>query len=182
MNIQTLLAMHASAVLLKKKPSALFSAPKLSFSAEELAQAVGYHGLAHAVLCDRCAHALVLVYNPAQLTDYLGQITVREALGRIDYPVDADLWTMLAHLQARIQSEVDFPHEIGFFLGYPPEDVLGFMRYRGKHCKHCGLWKVYSDVPRAKAMFAEYHACRRQVLTHLGNGGSLFDLPAGLAG
>ena len=37
----------------------------------------------------------------------------------------------------------DFPHEIGVFLGYPLEDVVGFIRHRGKCFTCCGCWKSY---------------------------------------
>jgi hypothetical protein len=69
----------------------------------------------------------------------------------------------------------EFPHEIGFFLGYPPPDVLGFIHHRGARCKLCGPWKVYGDVERAAALFEEYAGCRRRLLEHLQGGGSVFD-------
>ena len=31
-----------------------------------------------------------------------------------------------------------FPHEIGLLLGYPVEDVLGFIRYQGKNYLYTG--------------------------------------------
>ena len=31
----------------------------------------------------------------------------------------------VVHLIHRLRSEGEFPHEIGLFLSYPPEDVLG---------------------------------------------------------
>ncbi|MDR2528546.1 MAG: DUF3793 family protein [Synergistaceae bacterium] len=61
--------------------------------------------------------------------------------------------------------EGDFPHEIGLFLGYPPEDVQGFIQNRGGACLANGYWKVYSNVCKAKQTFqkfrrAEYDAAR----------------------
>ncbi len=38
-----------------------------------------------------------------------------------------------------------FPHEIGLFLGYPPEDVCGYIRNKGKCQKCTGHWQVYGD-------------------------------------
>lgn len=35
-------------------------------------------------------------------------------------------------LAERIQQEPQFPHEIGIFLGYPVEDVLGFIENKEK--------------------------------------------------
>jgi hypothetical protein len=57
----------------------------------------------------------------------------------------------LEHLGERFKD--DFPHEIGLFLGYPPEDVEGFIRNRGRSPLACGYWKVYGDVRRARKRF-----------------------------
>jgi hypothetical protein len=57
----------------------------------------------------------------------------------------------LEHLGERFKS--DFPHEIGLFLGYPPEDVEGFIRNEGRSARACGYWKVYGDVRRARKTF-----------------------------
>lgn len=53
-----------------------------------------------------------------------------------------------------------FPHEIGIFLGYPLEDVKGFITHKGKNCKMCGYWKVYGDEKKAGALFRRYTECR----------------------
>lgn len=124
------------------------------------------------VLCDRDRTALVLVYHPAMLA----QEQPRDTLRGLAYP-GGDLDALLDHLQTRICGSASFPHEIGFFLGYPQEDVLGFIRHRGRHCKHCGLWKVYGDVSHAKTLFEEYRQCRHQLVRHVMNGGSLHVLP-----
>ena len=43
------------------------------------------------------------------------------------------------HLIHRLRSEGEFPHEIGLFLSYPPEDVLGFICNRGVQSQVRGL-------------------------------------------
>ncbi|MDR2179031.1 MAG: DUF3793 family protein [Synergistaceae bacterium] len=57
----------------------------------------------------------------------------------------------LEHLRERFKSK--FPHEIGLFLGYPPEDVEGFILNEGRRALACGYWKVYGDVRRARKTF-----------------------------
>lgn len=47
----------------------------------------------------------------------------------------------------------DFPHEIGLFLGYPLEDVQGFIENRAEGYKCVGCWKVYGDEEYAKQEF-----------------------------
>ena len=55
----------------------------------------------------------------------------------------------------------DFPHEIGLFLSYPPEDVKGFIENRAAKSKCTGHWKVYGDERRTRALFEKYDRCTR---------------------
>ena len=71
-----------------------------------------------------------------------------------------DLARMLDRLAERVGSfekrGLGFPHEIGVFLGYPPEDVKGFIENEGQKYLMIGYWKVYSDLARARMIFKEY--------------------------
>ena len=53
----------------------------------------------------------------------------------------------------------EFPHEVGLFLGYPPEDVKGFIDHRANDFKCAGLWKVYGDEEKARSLFEKYRKC-----------------------
>ena len=59
----------------------------------------------------------------------------------------------------RFRQGADFPHEIGLFLSYPPEDVKGFVDNRARSYKCAGLWKVYSDEARARRLFTRFKRC-----------------------
>lgn len=48
---------------------------------------------------------------------------------------------------------------MGLFLGYPPEDVQGFMECRAKGFRCVGCWKVYGDAEKAQKLFASYKKC-----------------------
>lgn len=65
----------------------------------------------------------------------------------------------LEHLKARIRNSEEFPHEIGIFLGYPPEDVKGFIDHQGKDFLFSGIWKVYSNPEVARDLFAKFKKC-----------------------
>ena len=60
----------------------------------------------------------------------------------------------------------EFPHEIGYFLGYPYEDVHQFIVQRGENYKVFGAWKVYTNVEQALTTFDSYRACT-QCLTYI---------------
>jgi hypothetical protein len=44
----------------------------------------------------------------------------------------------------------EFPHEIGIFLGYPPEDVTAFIENDGKNYACRTHWKVYHEPDAAR--------------------------------
>lgn len=65
----------------------------------------------------------------------------------------------LEHLKARIRNSEEFPHEIGIFLGYPHEDVKGFIDHQGKDFLFSGIWKVYANPELARDLFAKFKKC-----------------------
>ena len=73
-------------------------------------------------------------------------------------------------LAGKLQGNCEFPHEIGLFLGYPPEDVKGFIENHAKNYKFTGYWKVYGDEAEAKKLFDRYRKCT-QLYTRLWHGG-----------
>lgn len=65
----------------------------------------------------------------------------------------------IAKLIKKMQQEEEFPHEVGLFLGYPPEDVSGFIENKACGCKCTGCWKVYGDPKQAQETFKKYKKC-----------------------
>jgi hypothetical protein len=47
-------------------------------------------------------------------------------------------------------ADAEFPHEIGLFLGYPPEDVAAFIENDGKNYACRTHWKVYHEPDAAR--------------------------------
>ena len=54
---------------------------------------------------------------------------------------------MYTRTQKRLNTK-NFPHEIGVFLGYPLDDVIGFIEHKPYYL--VGDWKVYQNVNEAK--------------------------------
>lgn len=101
---------------------------------------------------------LVYVYRPRGLTEELSRGEARSILQGAGYtPADGD--RSVVQLARKMARGGDFPHEIGLFLSYPPEDVKGFMENSGRDCKCVGTWKVYGDVDAARKRFREYKNC-----------------------
>ena len=102
--------------------------------------------------------ALVYVCRPRCLARDLGSGEARKILSEVGYDsfCPARSLTVLAR---RLEKGEAFPHEIGLFLGYPPEDVRGFMEKGGRDCKCVGTWKVYGDEEKARRTFSRYKHC-----------------------
>ena len=112
---------------------------------------------------------LVYIYDRDLLDKTLSAADVRAFIARFGYDPSWSTDRCLDRLCERL-TQSDFPHEIGVFLGYPLEDVKGFINNCGQHCKYCGMWKVYGDVESAKAMFECYDRCRYRLWRELENG------------
>lgn len=107
---------------------------------------------------------LIYLYRPARLEAVLGRPEVRQFLQQEGYalPLQAAgdaCQPLLAQLAGRLACDGDFPHEIGVFLGYPLEDVVGFIRNRGQNFTCCGCWKAYGDPAAAQRIFDQFQKC-----------------------
>lgn len=146
-------------------------------------------GIHLSVLVWRPCGALVYAYRPVDLMHYLSDPRAASALAAEDYDI-RDLPSSLVHLAARITQAssnaaesaygdnlcaltqdracdrgctCEFPHEIGYFLGYPYEDVHQFIVQHGENYKVFGAWKVYTNVEQALATFDSYRACTQHL-------------------
>ena len=137
-------------------------------SIRNLNRRLGRKGLRVIPLRYRNGVGLVYVFRPSKLSKDLKHETACQLLSARGYPCgDANRCVM--QLMNRLAQQDDFPHEIGLFLGYPPEDVDGFI-HRKNECKCCGRWKVYGDVQAAQRTFDQYKKCTDLYLKQLANG------------
>ena len=102
--------------------------------------------------------ALLYLYRPERLRTDLSSPEAVDILRREGY-ADLRQERCLHELMRRLQTFGAFPHEVGLFLSYPPEDVRGFIEHRGHGSKCEGCWKVYGDAKRARATFRAYKKC-----------------------
>jgi len=119
--------------------------------------------------------ALLYLYRPACLQRDLENAEARKILTRAGYD-DFRPGRCLPRLLARFRGSGEFPHEIGLFLSYPPEDVRGFIENKGRHCKCVGCWKVYGDAEQARRRFESYHTCIDRYCRQYAMGVSMDDL------
>lgn len=126
---------------------------------EEVNQLLNKKGVNVEVLIWRDKSALVYVYRTTMLEKELKRPEVLELLERYEYK-SCDIDYCLEHLKQRLLNCSFFPHEIGIFLGYPLEDVKGFIENKGKNCVSCGVWKVYYNREEKDIIFQKFKKCK----------------------
>lgn len=171
------LAFHCAPALAGIKPANMISCcvcahPQLDMNVASLNSALNRCGVFFEELCRCDGRVLLLVYRRTVLERHLAGSRVRAYLRRAGYP-EQSAEQMLEHLRERLKSSQTFPHELGVFLGYPVEDVEGFLKHQGRGCKLCGYWKVYGDADAARDLFSRYTRCRDRVCERVREGVSI---------
>lgn len=167
---EELIVRHCAPTLANLKTGSLFVCPitdRPSFfsSLRSLNELLVPKGLRALPLRIREYSALVYLYRPSRLKKDLEDPAAIKILQDHGYSCYGKC---LPRLIERVRASEEFPHEIGLFLGYPPEDVQGFLEHRP--CKCSGCWKVYGDENKAKKTFDLYKKCERVYCQQLAQG------------
>ena len=135
------------------------------------------HFTAPTLLGIKCASLVSLSREEFDIPSYAAAFNARAEKGGLQMQImcrcQKRLLVLLYRpklLQKRIAEKPEFPHEIGIFLGYPLEDVDGFITHQGENCKLCGCWKGYGNVEQARRTFANYEKCRVFLCAKLSKG------------
>lgn len=124
---------------------------------EEIRRILLKKGVDIKILRIRKSTALVYVYRPMLLKKSICRGEIMDFLDKRGYKSFSEE-ACINTLATRLKND-EFPHEIGVFLGYPFEDILGFIKNGGDNYKLCGYWKVYGDRISAQKTFAKFKKC-----------------------
>ena len=160
---EDLLIRNCSPTLARLKPGNLFSCDYPSQHAlldyiHGLNKILVPKGVRVMVFRARAGRALIYVFRYSAIARMLRNEQAVRLLHQQGYR-EMRVEPCLCRLLSRIQDDREFPHEIGLFLGYPPEDVQGFMENKACNQKCTGYWKVYGDPLSAQKTFAKYQKC-----------------------
>ena len=162
---EELIIRHCSPTLAGLKTGSLFSCAcgskdELTAALRRLNRVLVPKGVCVIPLRVSNGRALLYVYRRSGLKRDLIDKQARSLLEKNGYmPEQADRCIM--RLIERIGTSREFPHEIGLFLSYPPEDVCAFIDNKACDHKCVGCWKVYGDVEAAWKTFAKFEKCAR---------------------
>lgn len=118
---------------------------------------------------------LVYVFNKTQLKDILFSPENRSFLRERGFEYST-LNEALCTLKAKIKNQAEFPHEIGIFLGYPLEDVKGFIENPDCGVLLCGYWKVYENFDDKAVKFKRLKQCEACIKRKMDSGKSLVSI------
>lgn len=120
-----------------------------------------------------------LLFRKNPLEAYLKQQEVETMLAEAGY-AELSLGNILSTFQKRYAHYMSaggrFPHEMGLLLGYPAEDVRGFVENEGKNFLYSGYWKVYADVEEKRRLFQKFENAKETVIQLLSYGVGIQDI------
>lgn len=120
--------------------------------------------------------AVFLIYDREKLVGYLRKRENQRLLRIMGYD-EYDPVSILMELSKRYQgymlSAGAFPHELGILLGYPIEDVMGFIVNHGQNSLYTGYWKVYGNLEEKLLLFEQYQKAKELVIRLVAQGISI---------
>lgn len=137
---------------------------------EKSLKLIGDMGLVTQMLYKRNGKNGVLIFKERELKRYMQNTDVKELLLKLGYYSDF-FGDILAEFSKRYQNYADneknFPHELGIFLGYPIEDVIGYLENLGANYLCAGYWKVYKDASFKQEIFKRIQQSQQDMLDNL---------------
>ena len=132
--------------------------------------------ISHITLSEYGEKITMLLYRREELEKYFRYTRVQNLFRYLGYE-DLSFWGLLMKFCKRFRyyqrEDQDFPHEMGLFLGYPVEDVAGFIKHQGKKSLCTGYWKVYRNPQEKVSLFNEFESAREQLVQYIYRGGSV---------
>ena len=152
------LAKYCGVTFARIKPASLFTitqenSDKLRFLSGKFRS----KGFVFVLIRSRNCRTLVFIYNKDQMKKVLFDSDNLNFLNKRGYYYKT-VSQAIALLKEKL-IENDFPHEIGIFLGYPLDDVQGFIEKPFEKALFSGYWKVYYDLQKKLNIFKRYRRC-----------------------
>lgn len=164
-DIETQLAIQCAPFLTGLKISNLFIIQKRDNNMAE--QIMKKSDISYNILLTAGQRTTYLLYNREKLEEYLSNGAVTRLLNKMGYEkiTLADVISCFRERYAAYMSGgTEFPHEMGLLLGYPVEDVEGFICNDGKNFLYAGYWKVYENPVEKRRLFDRFEAAQKKLI------------------
>ena len=136
-------------------------------------------GLSYFVVAVTNGKAAVLLFDRHRLEAYLREEKVWQIfqdMGYQDHAMGKILYAFRQRYEGYLLRNQEFPHEMGLLLGYPVEDVKGFICNGGENCLYIGYWKVYENLAEKMILFRQFEKARDMLMGLLSNGVTIVEV------
>lgn len=171
------LALQCAPVISGIKISNLLIIPAKSL--RELSAVLKKTELSFRILYPGRERLVILIYRETELKEYLEREEVMAFIYKCGYETSdiSKIFSVFVKRYMRyMELKQDFPHELGLFLGYPIEDVEGFIKENGKNYLYSGYWKVYKDAELKIRLFKNYEKVQTEIVRLLYEGLDIMDI------
>ncbi len=176
-NIETQMVLQCSPVIAGLKASNLLIIK--NDDVYYVKKIIGATNLSYCMLFNTEQKTMLLLYDKSLLNTYLSQEKVIIFLKDKGYEnggLNKILPVFKIHYEAYKTGGQEFPHEMGLLLGYPIEDVEGFIKNKGKNSLYTGYWKVYEALPEKIHLFSVFESARETFIQMLINGANIVEV------
>lgn len=160
---EELIVKHCSPTLAGMKAGSMFTAPydcplKMKEDIRKLNKRFKDKGLRMIPFRFSEKRVLLYLYRKSKLAEDFSDELAKELLVKEGY-TNHCCTNCIVKLAVKIRNTESIPHEVGLFLGYPSEDVHGFIKNKACGYKCSGCWKVYGNLEEALKTFEKYKKC-----------------------
>jgi hypothetical protein len=162
--------LNAATVLLSEKTGELLSIDLNEFSMTEQEVTVNLQRLSEiwSVNCSTMylsnGFLKFVVYEAARLQAVLQKVPHCMMVGQLNYADPLESTAFIDELKLRWNTSGELPHEIGLALGYPLEDVFGYMGLLPTACKGMCGWQVYGCLKKSTELSCRFNKARCEAM------------------
>lgn len=146
---------------------------------QQVSQVFRKTGISVFLLYQSSQKTTFFLYREQELEWALKKKKVRKMMEQLGYQSThlPDLLRQVAErYEAHMALREEFPHELGLLLGYPPEDVAGFILHKGKNFLYSGYWKVYENPEKSLILFQQFESAREEIVRMMSAGISIEEI------
>lgn len=170
-NIEMQLAMQCAPLITGLKLSNLLIVPVEN--ERQVRELIGKSGISYYKMLQTEKKVTFLLFRRKKLEEFLCQKEIRQFFYQQGYSLfqfGQILKTFQIRYATYMKERGEFPHEMGLLLGYPLEDVQGFMENEGKYFLYAGYWKVYENMTEKLKLFRKFEVAKETLISLIYSG------------
>ena len=170
--------LNASSVLLSEKTGELLalSLTELEMTVDSVEPALerlaGQWGFDYRLLFESNGILKLIIFQEERLQEVLDLAPYCVMSAQLNYSYPLRPQSFIDEVKERWTASGSIPHEIGVALGYPLDDVFGYMGLLPLSCKGACGWQVYGCMKESQRRSCAFNNARCQALMFLAGSGA----------